>query len=68
MTWICLADMLEPFVKRTIRGETTMITEYAVDARYPGVDIDEDEAAQAVKYAEHIQRRAEAIPPSDGLI
>ncbi len=34
---------------------TAILTEYAVDARYPGFDIDEGEAKLAVKYARQIK-------------
>ena len=37
---------------------TAILTEYAVDARYPGFDIDEDEAKLAVKYAREIKALA----------
>lgn len=51
-----LADLLERFISVTAIGEaTTICTEYAVDARYPGLDIDEDEAKFAVNYARQIK-------------
>lgn len=64
-----LADLLEPFVHEmgSIREATLVLTEYAVDARYPNqLSLDEDEATQAVQYAEQVQTWAETqltIPP-----
>lgn len=55
-----LADTLAAFLAvDTIREAALVLTEYAVDARYPGTDVDADEATQAVAYAECVQRWAE---------
>ncbi|WP_020374980.1 HEPN domain-containing protein [Sulfobacillus thermosulfidooxidans] len=57
-----LADLVEPFAKNVgdIREATLVLTEYAVSSRYPSpLEIDVDEAAQAVSYAQQIQEWAE---------
>ena len=52
-----LADTLAAFVAvDAMREAALVLTEYAVDARYPGTDVDADEATQAVAYAECVQR------------
>lgn len=53
-----LADLLEPYVQGidSIREEALVLTEYAVDARYPNrMDIEQDEAIQAVHYANRLR-------------
>ncbi|WP_053958156.1 HEPN domain-containing protein [Sulfobacillus thermosulfidooxidans] len=56
-----LADLLEPYVQgiESIREAAIVLTEYAIDARYPSrLRIEHDEAIQAVHYAEQIQQWA----------
>ncbi len=58
-----LADLLEPFANNVavIQEATLVLTEYAVSSRYPNrLEIDVDEATQAVIYAQQVQEWAEA--------
>ncbi len=58
-----LADLLEPYVHGidSIREEALVLTEYAVDARYPNrLSMDQDEATQAVHYAEQLRTWAQS--------
>ena len=54
-----LADTLAAFLPvDAVREAALVLTEYAVDAGYPGTVVDKDEAAQAVAHAEAVQRWA----------
>lgn len=57
-----LADFIEANISPwDIREASLILTQYAVDARYPGTDIDEDEAREAVFHAESIHNWASRI-------
>lgn len=62
-----LADLIEANVSPLdIREASLILTQYAVDARYPGTDIDEEEAKEAIFHAESIHNWAIRVlqPPS----
>lgn len=57
-----LADLIEANVSPLdIREASLVLTQYAVDARYPGTDIDEEEAKEAVSHAESIHNWASRV-------